>query len=544
VLVHRPTIAQPFAVAPDGRRIAFTGTSGGVLGLWMWSAEDGETRRLEDAAGGIGPVFSPDGREVAFFAWDDLKRVPAAGGPATVIATAALGGSGTWGRDGTILYMRPFGTDSGLYLLPASGGEARCLVPASSPAERRAFPRLLPDGRHYLFLKGFGLPLAGRQACVASLDGGEPQCFASCHSQAEYSASGHVLCVRSGTLVALPFDVRSLRPTGEAVTVARDVRWFGPSGSAAFAISADGRTLVYEPRPAPSRLAWLDRDGRELGTLGEPGALGLVQLAPDGRRVAVDIGDPEGRGRDIWSVDTTSGIADRLTFTAMDAWGATWAPDGTRLAFAKAEAEPPDVTVMHLDGSAREEVLVHAPGIQLPRHWSPDGRLIAYDDQLLSRRPPRRLWLLSVSDGRTRQVTQAPFSSYQGRFSPDGRKLAYVSEESGRPEVYLVDLEGRQPARRVSRAGGVLPRFRGDGSELFFFQPDGMMMAAPPADEAAVPKSLFHLEGVTALDFDYDVTRDGKRFLVRLAPEAEGAAGLRVVLEWSRSLGAPAAEAR
>jgi Tol biopolymer transport system component len=543
VLVHRPTIAHPFAVAPDGRRIAFTATAGGVLGLWLWSAEDGQTRPLEDTAGGIAPVFSPDGREIAFFAGDDLKSVPAAGGPATAITTAAFGASGTWGRNGTILYMRPFAPDPGLYLLPARGGEARCLAPASSLAERRAFPRLLPDGRHYLFLKGFGLPLAERQACVAPLDGSKPRCFASCHSQAEYSTSGHVLCVRSGTLVALPFDARSLRPTGDAFTVARDVRWFGPSGSGAFAVSADGRTLVYEPRPAPSRLAWLDRNGRELGALGEPGALGLVQLAPDGRRVAVDIVHPDGPGRDIWSLDTASGIATRLTFGPIDAWGPAWSPDGTRLAFAKAEADPPEVTVMHLDGSGREEVLVRAPGIQVPRHWSPDGRLIVYDDQLLSRRAPRQLWLVSVSDGRTRRVTQAPFSSYHGRFSPDGQRLAYVSEESGRPEVYLAELEGGRPARRISRAGGVLPRFRGDGRELFYFQPDGMMMAVRPAEEAAAATSLFHLEGVTALEFDYDVTRDGQRFLVRLGSEAEGAAGLRVVLEWSRSLGRQAAPA-
>jgi eukaryotic-like serine/threonine-protein kinase len=544
VLVHRPTMAHPLAASPDGRRIVFTANSGGVSGLWLWSAEDGRVRRLEDAAGGVAPFFSPDGQEIAFFAGDDLRRVPAGGGPSTTITGAALGSSGTWGDDGTILFTRPFGSEAGLYSVPARGGEVRAVVPAASYDQRRAFPRFLPGGSHYLFLRGFGAPIAERQICVASLGGGEPYCFASCHSQGEYSASGHVLCIRSGTLVALPFSARSLRPTGEAVTVARDVRWFGPSGSAAFSVSADGSTLVYEPRPAPSRLAWLDRDGREIGALGETGPLGLVQLSPDGRRVAVDIGHPDGRGRDVWSLDTGSGVATRHTFAPIDAWGPAWSPDGTRLAFARSVADPPDVTVLHLDGSGREEVLLRAPGVQVPRHWSPDGRLIAYDDSLVSRREQRQLWLLSVSDGGTRRVTSTPFSSYHGRFSPDGGTLAYVSEESGQPEVYLADLAGKRPSRRVSRSGGVLPRFRGDGGELFYLQPDGMMMVVPPVGETAVPRSLFHLEGVTALDFDYDVARDGRRFLVRLASEADGAAGLRVALGWSRLPAGPDAEAR
>jgi Tol biopolymer transport system component len=544
VLIPRPTQGTPLAASPDGRRIVFTAIAGGVSSLWSWSAEDGQARRLEDTTGGISPFFSPDGREIAFFAGDDLRRVPVDGGPATTIASTALASTGTWGSGGTILFSRPVGSDAGLYSLPSRGGEPSKIFSASSFRERRGFPRFLPDGRHYIFLKGFGAPVTERRLCVASIDGGEPDCFASCHSQGEYSASGHMLCVRGGTLIAIPFDVRRRKPTGEAVTVARDVRWFGPPGSASFAVSADGRALVHEPRPAASRLAWIDRTGRETAALGEPGPFGSVQFSPDGRRVAVDLWDPEGRGRDLWSLDAGSGLATRLTSAVTDAWGGTWAPDGKRVAYAKAEDEPPDIFVLHLDGSARDEPLLRAPGVQAPKHWSPDGRTIVYEDNSPGRRNQRQLWLLSLADGKTRRVTSMPFSSYQGRFSPDGRSLAYVSEESGRPEVYLVDVEGGRPARRVSRAGGVLPRFRGDGGELYYFQPDGMMMAVAPSAEAVAPRSLFHVEGVTAFDFEYDVAHDGQRFLVRLAPEAEGAAGLRVALEWSRRLGRADAEAR
>jgi len=537
VLVDRPTMGTPLAVSPDGRRIVLMAAG---ETLWLWSAEDGQLRPLEDAAGGIAPFFSPDGRELAFFAGDDLRRMPVDGGPSSTIMAAARGSSGTWGSDGTILFMRPVGPDAGLISVSSGAGEARNLRPAASLDELRAFPRFLPDGRHYLFLAGFGKPLAERRACVAPTDAGEPECFAACHSQAEYSASGHVLCVRAGTLVALPFDARTRKPTGEAVTVARDVRWLGPSGAASFAVSADGTTLVYEPRPRFSRLTWLDRTGRELGVLGEPGALGAAQLAPDGRRAAVDIWQPDQRGRDVWSLDTGSGLATRLTFAPIDAGAPTWAPDGTRLAYSNADDGPPDLAVLHLDGSGRSEILLRAPGVQMPRHWSPDGRLIAYEDRLVNRRYQRQLWLFSVADGKTRRVTTAPSSSYHGRFAPDGRRIAYVSEESGRPEVYVADLEASGPPRRLSHAGGLLPRWRGDGREVFFLQPDGLMMAAPMGDATATPRSLFHLEGVTPF-FDYDVTPDGQRFLVPLTPEPEGSAGLRVALQWSQQLGAEAA---
>jgi Tol biopolymer transport system component len=542
VILPRPTTGTPLAVSPDGRRVVFVGTRGGPPSLWVWSAEEGRSRELDETSGATAPFFSADGRDVAFFAGDALRRVPVEGGPVTDIARVPLATAGAWGRDGTILFTRFVGPDVGLHAVPARGGEARPLAPARSLRELRSFPRFLPDGRRYLFLQGFGAPVAERRLCVGSLDGSAADCFASCDSQGEYSASGHVLCVRSGTLVAVPFDARRARATGEPVTVSPRARWFGPSGAASFAVSVDGSTLVHEPQPALSRLAWLDRDGREVAGVGEPGPYGLVQLAPDGRRAAVDVWQESTGGRDLWSVDTTSGVASRLTFADIDAWAPVWSPDGTRLAFARADAGPPDVAVLQLDGTRKEEVLIARPGVQFPRHWSSDGRSLLFEDYQAGRVDQRRLWLAALG-GEARLVSSAPVSTYHGRFSPDGTQIAYVSEESGGPEVFVAALDGGRPPRRLSRAGGVLPRFRGDGRELFFFQPDGMMMAASLVDEDVAPRSLFHIEGVTAFDFDYDVARDGQRFLVRLSPEAEGAAGLRVSIAWSRLLERPGGSA-
>jgi dipeptidyl aminopeptidase/acylaminoacyl peptidase len=362
---------------------------------------------------------------------------------------------------------------------------------------------------------------------VASIDGGEPTCTGGCDSLTVH-AQGRLLCVAQGTLVERGFDPARSAAGGPAAPLAPDVRWFGPTGVAAFAASADGRLLAHEPAPPPSRLAWLDRRGRELSTLGEPDRFALLELTRDGRRVGVEIWSQQTGGRDLWSLDTGSGFRTRLTFEPVDANSIVWSPDGRRVAYGVPNDGPPDVAIRDLE-TRTSTVLLRAPGVQLPRHWSPDGRLLVYEDYLSSRRDQRQLGLLTP-DGQRRRFHEVPASVYHPRFSPDGRRLAFVSEESGRPEVYVAPVDGGGPALRMSRSGGLLPRWRADGRELFFFRPDGMMVAIDPSTEAPPPTLLFHVDGVIAFDFDYDVAPDGQRFLVRLAPQPEGSEGLRVRL--------------
>ena len=534
-LLPRSTMGLPIAVSPDGRRVAFVASTGGEqLGVWLWSAEEGESRRLEGSDGGVGAFFSPDGRDIAFFADDQLRRIPVAGGPTTLVTSAVAGHSGTWGKGGTILYTRWLGPEAGLWAVPAGGGEPRRLHAVASRADLRGFPSFLPDGEHYLYLQGgMGGEVGDRKVCVAAISGGDPDCFAACDSAPAYSGTGHVLCVRRGALVALPFDAEALRPAGEAVTAAPDVRWFGPPGSASFAVSADGRVLAHEPAPSASRLAWLDRNGRELDLVGEKARYGQLSLTRDGRLLVVEIWSQETGSRDLWTIDVVSNVSTRLTFESREANSPVWSPDGKRLAFGRVLGDPPDVAVRSLDGK-RVDTILEAPGVQLPMDWSSEG-LIAYEDYMVSRRDQRQLWLVSL-DGQRRHFHEVPASVHSPRFSPDGRTLAFVSEESGRAEVYLAATDGSGAPRRLSRSGGLLPRFRADGRELFYFQLDGMLVSVDPAAPGATQRPLFRLDGVKGFDFDYEVSADGQRFLARLSPEPEGSLGLRLALDWTRGL--------
>ncbi len=530
----RPGVNPVLSVSPDGRTVALAASRS----IWVWSADSGTLQRLADTVGARAPFFSYDGREIAFFTADELRRIPATGGVATTIARAPAGGAGVWAQDGTILFQRWVG-ELGLWRVNARGGEPELVTPAGNGLELRRAPALLPDGRHYLFITGH-LSVADRRMCVGSIESAEASCFGRGDSNVAYSPTGHVLFVRRGQLMALPFDAAALRPTGEAAAVNASVRWFGPTGIAAFALSGDGRTLVYQPPSRPSRLVWISRTTRAVTPIGEPARFGSVLLSPDGTKVATEIWNDQTEGRDLYLIDLASGIPTRVTREAVDAIAGGWSQDG-RLVFARAVDSPPDLFIMPIDRPADAQPLLRRVGVQIARHWSADGRTIAFVDQSVGREEHVGVQLVSA-DGQLQEFRNLPGESFDPRFSPDRQWLAYVAFESDRPEVYVAAADGRGAPRRLSRGGGVLPRWRGDGKELFFVQMDGMMVGVNPADTLPVPSLLFRVEGAqpSLSDYrdserwlDYDVTPDGQRFIIRQPVQGnESVDNLRVVVNW------------
>jgi Tol biopolymer transport system component len=535
-------VGTELAVSPDGRTVAFVAQGDGPPQLYLWSVHEGRARVLEGTEGAASPFWSPDGRSIAFFAGGMLRRSDVAGGPSTELCDAPYGSTGTWSRD-RIVFSQWAGAVEGLYSVPVAGG-VPVRLPDSVPDGAdgpRAFPFALPDGERYLYLQGaYRGPVAARQLCVGRFDRAETRCLARAESRAEFVAPDLLLFVRGGSLFAQRVDLDAETVVGTPAVVQPDAWWFSPSGTAEFSASADGRLLVARRDPGPAVLQWHDRAGRLLATLGEPAAYFWPRLSPDGSQLAVCIREPETGGRDVWRIATDTGIATRLTFDETDTQTPIWYPDGRRIAFGASRTGPPDIFVRDLtDGGERP--LLRQPGTQLPRDLSPDGSLLAFEDFSPSRRAQSLIWLHRLNgSGDPQLLSSAPASQHSPRFSPDGRLLAFVSEESGRPEVY-VGVVG-QPAQkaRVSAAGASLPRWRGDGRELYFLAADGLVTAVtvtrgtPAAIGRAQP--LFHAPSAGPLDFDVDAT--GDRFLFSLPIDLRPGAVMSAALGWQSTLAA------
>jgi len=394
---------------------------------------------------------------------------------------------------------------------------------------------------------------------VASLDSQENTRLLGALSKAVYAPPGYLLFVREGTLMAQPFDAKRIELTGEAFPVAEDVEDSRTTGNAAFTVSTNG-SLVYRSGSGSgsgeTRLAWFDRQGKQVGTLGPPGEYRNPRLSPDGKRVAVD--RLVSGNKDIWLLEVERGTASRFTFDPAEDRYPTWSPDGSRIVFdsLRGEAGGRSLYQKASSGAGNEELLLMAGGS--PRDWSPDGRSIVFTqmDRIVN-----DLWVLPL-DGDPRQAgtsprqagteghkpvpfLKTPFSEALANLSPDGRWVAYVSDESGKPEVYVQSFPTPSGKWQVSTEGGNQPRWRRDGRELFYVSPDRKLMAVPvrlgSTFEAGAPAALFEANinpaaGSAGIGHQYDVTADGQRFLLNLEPRETSTAPLTVVLNWQAGI--------
>jgi Tol biopolymer transport system component len=532
------------ALSPDGRRIAFTATKqGGQPSLWVRDLDSEESRPVAGADVANLPFWSPDGRSIAYFGDGKLHRIESVGGAPQTICESGYGLGGSWGRDGTIVFAS--GATTAIFRVPSSGGKpvAVTKLDASRHEVAHRFPFFLPDGRHFLYsaqTAGSGQAIGG-SIQVGSVDGAPPRLVNGVFSAARYS-SGRLLYVVEDSLLAQPFDLDRLETHGDSVVIAPRVAdlddW---SGSYVFA--ATETALLFAPvATVSSRLMWFDRSGRELGSVGEPNVFLSMRLSPDGRRAATTVLNASKNAFEIWLYDTASGAGTRFVFGFGDNYVPIWSSDGTRLYFGsdrKKHERNADVWVKPIDGSS-EEPYLESQDLVEPRDWSGDGRFLAlYEIPLVGKRNGE-LWVLNAADPQ-HPVPFAREAQTQdhARFSPDGRWVAFDSDESGTVEVYVRTFPGPGGKRKVSTAGGKLPNWRRDGRELFYVGPDNRLMAVTISLDATLqagtPVPLFPIYASPNGPV-YDVASNGQKFLVATAPESAGSPPLSLLLNWTALL--------
>jgi len=542
-----PSAGQGFLgtplLSPDARRLLLNlQHPGGTTSIAVRSLDDLAIRGIPGTENARGAFWSPDGREVAFFAEGKLKRVSADGGPVQTVAPSGSGFFGAWNRDGSIYFTSEFG--SPIMSVPASGGTPQPVttIEASKGEVAHFHPAFLPDGRHFVFVARNGDP-EKTSAMLGEVGSKQARALFHVDADAIFAQPGYLLFARDNALFAWRFDPRSLKLIGEAQPLLQGVR-YGTEDNL-LAVSAAGGRLAYLPWAMRRQLVWLDRKGRVLGTVGEIGGYEDVRVSPDGRRIAVTIRDPtHGQNEDVWVLDSARGTGTRITSERTDEFCPAWFPDGERLAYSSDHAGFYDLYERPASGGP-EKVLARTKQDKIFATVSPDGKAILYD---ASEGANYVRILAPLAGGAAVRLSEnAAFSEEHPAISPDGRWCAFDSSESGKREVYVQAVGGAGgPKRQVSVGGGQTPVWKGDGSELFYAAQDEMLMSATFRGngdrlEIGDPQPLFPLAlGTTGeVQFSrhpYDVSPDGQRILVvRRAPESEPA-GAIVVTNWTSLL--------
>ncbi len=539
------TFVESIALSPDGRTLAFTASIAGAQpGLWIRDLGSPAAHPVAGAEEASFPFWSPDSRFIGYFTQGSLKKIDPSGGPALTVCEAARGVGGAWNRDGVIVFG-PTPT-SPLFRVSSSGGKPEPVtrLDASLHVTAHRYPVFLPDGRHFLYMAANLSGNTGDPANsirVGSLDGKTDKALVAGIASNPAFAAGRVLYLHEGALFAVKIDLARLEAQGEPVPIAQRLNTSSWYGYGQFTVSND--LLLSIPAFAiPSQLAWFDRNGRPAGTVGEPGLWFAPRLSPDGRRIAVGLIDLGRNTTDIWLYDVSGGAGTKFVFGSGNNFAPVWAPRGDRLLFGsdrKAKGHRQDLWTKSFDGSA-EEVLLESPDARTPEDWSPDGKFLSLDNVPAQGKRNNQLWIADAS-GEKKVRPFATEANFQGdsRFSPDGRWLAYDSDESGRFEVYVRPFPGPGGRWQISTAGGSQPHWRRDGKELTFLTPDNKLMAVPLGTSSgfhAGPPALLFAIHPSLNGSAYDATGDHQRFLVNTVPDEQGSPPLSLLVHWTRLL--------
>jgi serine/threonine protein kinase/Tol biopolymer transport system component len=515
-----------FCLSPDGRQLVFV--AGSQLYLRQMARLDSEP--IPGTEGAHHPFFSPDGQWLGFFAGGQLRKLSLETGAQLTLCESGTNPWGaSWGPDGIIIFAS---AASGLRRISAEGGTPGVVTTLEPGDPTHRFPEILPSGEGVLFT------IWGAQPSIAvlSLATGERRILVEGGQNPLYVSTGHIAYGRGRALHAVPFDVQSMELTGLPVTVLDDV-WVRGAGGAMFSFSNDG-SLVYQPAADPELdLLWVDRTGLESPLSEVRRAFDAPRLSPDGQLLATMVDVPP---HNIWVLDIARGAFTRVTFGTGDNHGPIWTPDGRRLTFTASPLGHRYLAWKSADGSGAVERVATSDHPLNTGSWSPDGRMLAFEE--VHPDTGHDIWVFE-SDGERHQtpLLSANFDERHPVFSPDGRWLAYTSDESGRDEVYVRSFPASGAKRQVSVEGGVEPVWNPMGGELFFRSGNrimGVTIRTEPVLTLSRPRMLFdgpYKWSSSAFGArNYDVAPDGQRFVVLTAPAAP--ARLHIILNWFEEL--------
>jgi Tol biopolymer transport system component len=532
-----PRADEPFiALSPDGTQLAYVATRGSTQQIYLRAMDSFEARPIAGTEGATSPFFSPDGQSLGFLASGKLKKVSVAGGAATTLGDAGLLRGASWGSAGMIAFAPT--NASPLQEVPDAGGASEPLTHFKKGESSHRWPYFLPGGKAVLFASG---PQGtDGQLAVQAVKSGERKNLVQGAMQPRYAPSGHLLYVQSGTLVAAPFDAERMAVTGAAVPMVENVLQSAVTGAAQYSTSVTG-SLVYVSGKVDAEqrnLVLVSRAGKEQLLAVPVNNYERPNLSPDENKVAVNIQE---QGSQIWTYDLMRGTLTRLTFEGGLNITPLWTRDGERIAYCSNREGPLRIFWQRADGSGGAEKLTGSDYTRVPISWSGDGQVLAFDE--ISPTTGYDIWVLNLKDHKEQPFLRTRFYEASPMFSPDGRWIAYVSDESGRYEIYVQPYPGPGGKWQVSTDGGTEPHWTMNGRELVYRNGDKVIVvgvATQPTFSTGKPRILFEGPYVSpAINTrTWDASLDGQRFVMLKPVRQEQAppTQINVVLNWFEEL--------
>ena len=529
------------AVSADGEHVAFAAPdASGIDQLWVRRIDSGASLKLPGTDGAKFPFHSPDGGAIGFFAGGRLKTIALSTREVRDVADAPDGRGGTWNDRGTILFAPKSGGP--LFRVPASGGQAVAVTSVrASFVQGHGWPEFLPDGNHFLYTDYSGDP-ERYGIYVGDLETGQAKRLLPVYSSAAYSTEGFILYARD-TLVAQRFDLARIELIGDAVPVAdRTMQHYGLGHKVDFSVSRSGLLAVRTATDEQKRLVWFDRMGRVVGEVGEAALYSNPALSPDGTALVVTVGEGESGPANLWLFDLASGASSRVTFAKGVNFAPVWSPSADSITFASTRSRKLELYQRNLRGGDAETKVLDAPMMQVPESWTADGRYLTFSTMRPGTKSDVWAWRLD-DDAPPFPVLESPANEGQSQVSPDGRFIAYTSDESGRFEIYVQSFPLAHGKWQISSGGGFDPRWRLDGRELFYVGADRRLIAVDVRTRATFQhgpaKPLFET-GLLDLWQDtrnhYEVSPDGQRFLVMVPRVDPRSVPFTMLVNWQQEL--------